>query len=78
MPSPPRADAAEYWDGPAADLPERGWMARATERTVVRRALASALVVGPVLIAINYGDALLRGHFSDSQLLRMALTLLVP
>ena len=34
--------------------------------------------VGPVLIAINHGGALLRGDISGGQLLQMALTLMVP
>ena len=78
MPSPPRADTVECWDRPPVDRAIRAWVARATEWPVVRRALACALVVGPVLIAINHGGALLRGDISGGQLLQMALTLMVP
>jgi hypothetical protein len=45
---------------------------------VVRRALTYAVVVGTVLIAINHGDALLRGELSPERLWKMGLTVLVP
>jgi hypothetical protein len=54
------------------------WLALALSRGVVRRALAMAAIVGALLIAINHGDALLRGDVSRERALRMALTLLVP
>jgi hypothetical protein len=50
----------------------------ATSAAVVRRALAYAAVVGAILIAINHGDALLRGEFGAGRLLKMGLTVLVP
>ncbi len=46
--------------------------------TVVRRAFGYAVVVGAILIAINHGDALLRGEMSRARLLKMALTVFVP
>ena len=45
---------------------------------VVRRALTYAVVVGAVLIAINHGDALLRGEVSAERWWKMGLTVLVP
>lgn len=45
---------------------------------VRRRALRYALVVGTVLIAINHGDAILRGDLPPGRLLRIGLTTLVP
>ena len=54
------------------------WLHIATEPAVVRRAVAYALVVGAVLIAINHGDALLRGEMDPLRLFRMGLTVLVP
>lgn len=45
---------------------------------VVKRALGYAGVVGAVLIAINHGDALLRGDLDRARLFKMALTCLVP
>jgi hypothetical protein len=54
------------------------WWRIATSAGVVRRALAYAVVVGSILIAINHGDALLRGDLETGRLLQMALTVLVP
>lgn len=56
----------------------RTWLACATARPVVRRAVACALIVGPILIAINHGDALLHADVSGGRLLRMVLTMFVP
>lgn len=56
----------------------RGWLAVAVERSVVRRALAVAAVVGTVLVAINHGDALLRGDISVGRVVRILLTMAVP
>lgn len=50
----------------------------ASRPAVVRRALKYAVIVGAVLIAINHGDALLRGDVSPGRLARMLLTCLVP
>jgi hypothetical protein len=44
----------------------------------VRRALRYALVVGAVLIAINHGDALLRGDLDGVRLFRIGLNVIVP
>jgi hypothetical protein len=54
------------------------WFQLATRPLVARRALAYAVVVGAVLIAINHGDAILRGDISVARQLRMALTVTVP
>lgn len=54
------------------------WLDMATERSVVRRALGVAAVVGTVLVAINHGDALLRGEVSTGRVFRILLTMLVP
>jgi hypothetical protein len=45
---------------------------------VVRRALGYALVVGPILIAINHADALARGEIDCLRAVKMGLTVLVP
>ena len=55
-----------------------GWLRLATSRPVVRRAATVALVVGTVLVAINHGDALLRGDISFGRILRILLTICVP
>ena len=54
------------------------WLRLATRRSVVRRASAVAVVVGTVLVAINHGDALLRGEVSPGRALRIILTVFVP
>ncbi|MAE96137.1 MAG: hypothetical protein CL910_15900 [Deltaproteobacteria bacterium] len=54
------------------------WLQVASSGSVVRRALAYALVVGAVLIAINHGDALLRGEVDTTRALKMGLTVMVP
>ena len=45
---------------------------------VIRRSLIYAVVVGGLLIAINHGDILLAGDFSQVQWLKVILTPLVP
>lgn len=54
------------------------WLQLALSGSVVRRGLKFALVVGTVLVAINHGDALLRGDITGGRLLRIALTVTVP
>lgn len=54
------------------------WLRLATARPVVTRACRYAVCVGALLIAINHGDAILRGDLSIGRLLRMGLTVLVP
>ncbi len=44
----------------------------------MRRGIAYAIIVGTVLIAINHGDAILRGDLTPERLAKMALTTLVP
>jgi len=54
------------------------WWQLATQWSVVRRGLAFAVVVGTVLIAINHGDAILRGDLTFTHFVKMALTVIVP
>ena len=54
------------------------WLRLAASGSVVRRAFIIAGVVGAVLVAINHGDALLRGDLSLGRALRIVLTVLVP
>lgn len=56
----------------------REWIHLACRRRVVRRALKYAAGIGALLIAINHGDALLRGELGPLRLAKMALTVLVP
>ena len=45
---------------------------------VVRRACMFFVIVGGILIAINHGDALLRGDVDSTRAVKMMLTPLVP
>ena len=45
---------------------------------VVRRAASYGVVVGAILIALNHGDALLRGDVDAVRLVKMLLTPFVP
>ncbi|HSJ96655.1 MAG TPA: nitrate/nitrite transporter NrtS [Myxococcota bacterium] len=54
------------------------WVATALRRDVVSRSARVALVVGTLLVAINYGDRLLAGELRRSDFVKMALTYLVP
>jgi len=56
----------------------REWIRVAARRSVALRALRYAIVVGTVLIAINHGDAILRGDVTLGRILRMILTVTVP
>ena len=52
--------------------------ALACRRSIAARGAKCALVVGPILIAINYGDAILAGELESASYLKMGLTFLVP
>lgn len=55
-----------------------GWFEVASSGPVVRRALVFLVVVGGLLVAINHGDAILRGDVDSGRMLKMILTPLVP
>lgn len=50
----------------------------ATRRDVVARAAKTAALVGVILVAINHGDALLRGELDLARLAKIVLTFAVP
>ena len=54
------------------------WIATARERSVVERALRVALLVGTVLVAINYGDRALAGRLERTDWVKMLMTYCVP
>jgi hypothetical protein len=54
------------------------WLRLAMTPSVVWRSIKVALIVGTILIAINYGDAMLTGRVTGVMWLKMALTLFVP
>jgi len=45
---------------------------------VVRTALRFAMIVGPILVFINHGDAIIAGTMSTTDWLKSALTMVVP
>lgn len=59
--------------GPWTEIRRNFWLPK-----VRRRALRMALVVGSVLVAINYGDRLLAGSLAGRDLVKIALTYCVP
>lgn len=54
------------------------WLALCFSKPVMRRAALTALIVGCLLVAINHGDALLRGQVDAARAGRIALTIVVP
>jgi hypothetical protein len=54
------------------------WLSIALRPRVLRRGIAYGVVVGAILIAINHGDALLRGDIDHVRIFKMILTPLVP
>ncbi len=56
----------------------KDWLQLALERTVVRRALICAAVVGAVLITINHAHAIVAGDVTAGRMVQIGLTLLVP
>lgn len=56
----------------------RSWVAAACDPAVVRRSARVALVVGTLLVAINYGDRALAGALGGADWVKMLLTYLVP
>lgn len=60
------------------DFKRKGWLEFALERSVVRRSLAYAVVVGAVLILINHGEAILKGEIDTHRIVKMGLTVIVP
>jgi hypothetical protein len=56
----------------------RGWFRFASGRTVVRRACWYAIGVGALFIAVNHGDAIVRGDVPVALAWRMILAVMVP
>ncbi|MBI1928379.1 nitrate/nitrite transporter NrtS [Candidatus Poribacteria bacterium] len=54
------------------------WLHTAARRDVVYRSLRVSVVVGTILIGINYTDRLISGQCIGADYLKMALTYLVP
>jgi len=56
----------------------RDWFALAFSRSVVKRSLKYAVIVGAILILINHSDAILHRTVTLSRFCRMLLTVVVP
>jgi hypothetical protein len=54
------------------------WLRLAAHPATVRRAFITALIVGSVLITINYGSIILAGKVTTACVIRMCLTVMVP
>lgn len=50
----------------------------ARQADVVKRAAATGILVGGILVLINYGDAILSGSLTTSAFVKIALTVCVP
>jgi hypothetical protein len=50
----------------------------ARKRAIVQRAIKVAIVVGTILVAINYGDKIWAGTTTSRDMLKIAITYLVP
>ena len=54
------------------------WFKIATRRDVIERSLRVALVVGTILVLLNYTDRFLRHTLCGFDFVKMVLTYLVP
>ena len=54
------------------------WLQLALSKHVLLRALAMALIVGPILVLINQGDYILFDHPTKFSWIKLILTFLVP
>ncbi len=54
------------------------WLRIATRRDIVTRSSKVAMIVGTILIAINYGDRLIIGAILPNEWMKMMLTFCVP
>lgn len=54
------------------------WLAGALAPSIVRRSLRIAMVVGTILVAINYGDRIVAGTLSRVDFIKIGLTYCVP
>ena len=61
-----------------SELKREGRLDLADRRSVVRRSLVYAIVVGAVLILINHGEAILDGEVGTDPVVEMGLTVIAP
>ena len=56
----------------------KDWLRIALRPDICRRSVKIALVVGSVLVLINYGDSFLDGNISVRELVKIGMTFCVP
>ena len=61
-----------------SEFKRKDWLDLAFQRSVVRRSLAYAIVVGAILILINHGEAILGGDVGTNRIVKMGLPVFVP
>jgi len=54
------------------------WFNVAKQWSTIKRAIKYASVVGPILILINHGNAILQGDIAIDRAISMMLTIMVP
>jgi hypothetical protein len=54
------------------------WLRLALRRDVVNRAIKVSLIVGSILIVINYGDVMIAGETYSAMVWKIPLTYAVP
>jgi hypothetical protein len=54
------------------------WLSIAFEANVLKRSLIISVVVGTILMIINYGDIILAGNLTTTHIFKIILTYLVP
>ena len=54
------------------------WLRSASHPATIRRACATSLIVGTILIAINHGQAIIAGQITQERIFQMLLTVVVP
>jgi len=57
-------------------MPE--WIAIAFQKTSILRATKCAAVVGPILVIINHGSAIMAGEITVERIIMAVLTIMVP
>ena len=54
------------------------WLKSASHPATIRRACATSLMVGTLLVAINHGQAIIAGQITQERIFQMLLTVAVP
>lgn len=61
-----------------SEFKRKGWLVLAFQRSVVRRSLVYAIVVGAVLNLINHGEAILEGEGGTDRAIKKGVTVFAP